>query len=149
MVKALVSLVLVAAIGALPGISWKAPTLREDGSKLKADEIAGYNVYWGFGHGDYQNTINLASTERSSLIPVEAAGIHCAVVTTIDRQGRESLYGKEVCVNGDRPKQPFNIRISQGDLSGYLDQLLSFYGFRKNGSVGFIVGKGVWMPQFT
>ena len=83
----------------LLGISWTAPSEREDNSALSLSEIAGFRIYYGTEAGDYQNQIDI-NDSSSSQAQVEdlASGTYYVVVTTVDTDGRESLYSPEVVI---------------------------------------------------
>lgn len=90
-------------------LSWVAPTEREDGSLLSPDEIAGYRVYWGAETENYQNQINVEGNTTSIEYDFPI-GDTFLVVTTIDTDGRESLYSIEKFF----PVQPVKPRAPTG-----------------------------------
>jgi hypothetical protein len=86
------------SVVAIPNVlSWTAPSQREDSSPLQLSEIAGYKIYYGTTQGVYPNAIDI--TDGSAVqaeMPTLSAGTYYVVVTTIDTNGRESLYSQEV-----------------------------------------------------
>lgn len=81
-------------------ISWQIPLQREDGSPLTQSEISAYRIYYGDRLGDYQNVIEISSPELTqvdfhSFLP----GRHYAVMTTLDKQYRESRYSAVIEIN--------------------------------------------------
>jgi VCBS repeat-containing protein len=78
-------------------LSWVAPVEREDGSAISMAEIAGYRVYYGVSSGAYTNEVmvNGGSTMSVTLRNL-SSGRYFLVVTTIDTDGRESVYSLEV-----------------------------------------------------
>ncbi len=80
-------------------LSWVAPSEREDGSGLSLSEIAGFRVYYGTKSGDYSNTIDIddPSVTQTVLASI-SSGTYFVVVTTVDTEGRESLYSSEVVI---------------------------------------------------
>lgn len=81
------------------GIKWVAPSERDDGSVLSLSEIAGYRVYYGEVSGVYTDLVviddSAAIQAKLGAIP---SGEYFVVVTTIDTDGRESVYSAEVGV---------------------------------------------------
>ena len=83
----------------LLGLSWTAPSEREDNSALSLSEIASYHIYYGTEAGDYQNQIDVNdSSSTQAQVEGLASGTYYAVVTTVDTDGRESLYSPEVVI---------------------------------------------------
>ena len=80
-------------------LSWVAPAEREDNSNLSLSAIAGYKVYYGTTQGQYPNsaTINDGTAAGYTFTGLPAGTYHF-VVTTIDTEGRESLYSSEVTI---------------------------------------------------
>lgn len=80
-------------------LSWVAPAEREDNSALSLSAIAGYKVYYGTTQGQYPNSVTVndgtATGYTFNDLPV---GTYYLVVTTIDTEGRESLYSSEVTI---------------------------------------------------
>ena len=80
-------------------LSWIAPDQREDGAEFYPSlELAEYRVYYGSKPGDYQNQVDIIDGFTDAQVASIPAGIYYAVVTAVDKQGRESLYSEEVKV---------------------------------------------------
>lgn len=81
-------------------VAWNAPLQREDGSSLALSEIAEYRVYYGTKKGNYNHVIvvdgNSTLEAKDSSVP---AGKYYVAVTTVDSDGRESSYSKEIIVS--------------------------------------------------
>lgn len=83
-------------------LNWIAPSGREDGSGLSLSEIGGYRLYYGVESGNYQSQIEIndSSADKVELIGIGIPrGTYYVVMTTVDMDGRESLYSSEVVVN--------------------------------------------------
>jgi len=98
-------------------ITWTAPTQREDNTPLLLSEIGKFNIYYGTVSGDYQDTIavdlNFATSYEIINPPKEDLYF---VLTTVDTDGRESVYSTEVFfefIEGI-PESVENIRIYFG-----------------------------------
>jgi len=79
------------------GLTWAAPSEREDGTGLSLSEIAGYRIYYGTEAGDYQNKIDINDTSADQAQVTDlAVGTYYVVMTTIDTAGIESSYSLEV-----------------------------------------------------
>jgi len=79
------------------GITWVAPSEREDGSALSLAEIAGYRIYYGDETGEYPNRFDIDNSIAGNVDLSEiSSGKYFAVVTTVDTDGRESAYSVEV-----------------------------------------------------
>jgi len=82
-------------------LSWAAPAEREDGSGLNLTEISAYQVYYGTEAGNYPNKIKVdscaCSSEGTQIANISPGKYH-VVVTTIDTDGRESVFSAEVVV---------------------------------------------------
>ena len=81
------------------GLTWTAPSEREDSSGLSLSEIAGYRIYYGVEPQNYQSQIDV---NDGSAVQAQVSGIsrgtYYVVLTTIDVDGRESAYSSEVIV---------------------------------------------------
>ena len=80
-------------------ITLTAPTTREDGKGLSLSEIAGYRVYYGTASGDYHSQVELPPVANQTFNFADLdlnSGRYFAVVTTVDVDGRESLYSDEM-----------------------------------------------------
>jgi hypothetical protein len=75
--------------------SWTAPTQREDSSSLLLSEIAGYRIYYGTTSKDYTNSIFVSNSSATNYLVTGLTGKNYFVITTIDTDGRESLYSSE------------------------------------------------------
>ena len=78
------------------GISWTAPSEREDVTPISLSEIAGYRVYYGTETGVYQNQLAVDGSVTLATISGLSSGTYYVAVTTIDTEGRESAYSQEV-----------------------------------------------------
>ena len=78
-------------------LSWVAPSEREDNNPMSLSEIAGYKVYYGATQGNYNNSINIndGAAEGYTFNNL-SSGTYYFVVTTYDREGRESKYSTVV-----------------------------------------------------
>jgi len=80
-------------------VSWVAPSEREDNSGLSLSEIAGYRIYYGVESGNYQSHLDVsdgsAVQAQISEIP---SGTYYVALTTVDVDGRESMYSSEVVI---------------------------------------------------
>jgi hypothetical protein len=83
--------------GTTSGLSWVAPTEREDGTALPLSAIAGYRIYYGLGSGVYNYQIDVNDpTATQDQLPSLFPGKYFIVMTTIDTDGRESEFSQEV-----------------------------------------------------
>ena len=83
--------------GTTAGLSWTAPTERADGSALALSAIAGYRVYYGLETGIYHGQIDINDyIATQSQLPSLPSGEYFIVITTIDTDGRESVFSYEV-----------------------------------------------------
>ena len=80
-------------------LSWVAPSEREDGTGLSLSEIAGFRIYYGAETGVYQNQLNVNdSSATQAVLASIPSGTYFVVVTTVDTEGRESVFSSEVVV---------------------------------------------------
>jgi len=89
-------------------LSWLPPTERENGDALPEADIAGYNVYYtSTKSGDYINSVFVSggNTNAYKLLMPDATK-YFIVVTTVDTDGRESSYSKEVSKEYAKPSKP-------------------------------------------
>ena len=85
--------------GSSPALSWVAPSERDDGSALSLSEIAGFRIYYGIEPGNYSGTISIDDhTATQAVFAGVPPGTYFTVLTTVDADGRESLYSREVVV---------------------------------------------------
>lgn len=81
------------------GVTWTAPSQREDGNPLALSEIQSFRIYYGTAAGDYQHQIDvIGSAIDETQVEGIPAGTYYVVVTTVDTAGRESLYSDEVVI---------------------------------------------------
>ena len=82
-------------------LSWTAPVAREDQSPISMAEISGYRIYYGTKTGDYSQSVevNDAYTDVVTLDNLILAETYYVVVTTIDTDGRESVYSDEMVLS--------------------------------------------------
>jgi hypothetical protein len=82
-------------------LSWAAPYGREDNvTRITLNEIAGYNIYYKSAMGTYRDQVPIYIDDSNNVanirvrlgdIPVRS-GTYSVVVTTIDIDGRESVF---------------------------------------------------------
>jgi len=81
-------------------LSWVPPTEREDGTPLLDNEICCYRIYWGTTPGNYINQIDIdGAVDSYSDITEFPPNIIYLVLTTIDTDGRESMYSSELVLD--------------------------------------------------
>ena len=75
-------------------VDWATPSERADGSILPQSEIRGYRVYYGQESGNYTDQLDINDNAAEQIVvPIEpGSGAYFFVVTTIDVEGRESVY---------------------------------------------------------
>ena len=107
----LLIMIATTAIAEIVGFSGVTPTEREDNTPLGLSEIDGFRIYCGNTPGDYQDMVFI----KGATLPDTAweldspIGTRYCVITTLDIDGRESLYSEEVTVvveGKSRPKPP-------------------------------------------
>ena len=80
-------------------LGWVAPSVREDNSVLVLSDIAGFRIYYGTSSGDYSNSIYIGDhTATQAVLDGLPSGTYFVAVTTVDVNGRESLYSAEVVI---------------------------------------------------
>ena len=80
-------------------LSWVAPSAREDNSVLVLSDIAAFRIYYGSSSGDYSNTIDIIDhTATQAVLAGLPSGTYYVAVTTVDVDGRESIYSDEVVI---------------------------------------------------
>ena len=83
----------------VPALTWIAPSEREDGTVLILSEIAGFRVHYGTSSGNYSDTIEINDhTTTQAVLDSIPSGTYYVVVTTLDTDGRESIFSAEVLV---------------------------------------------------
>ena len=76
-----------------PTLSWVAPSEREDDTALSLSEIGSYRIYYGVETGNYQVRIEINDpTATQAQVTEIPPGTYFAVVTTVDSEGRESIW---------------------------------------------------------
>lgn len=77
---------------------WTAPMFREDDTPFDAStEVGSYNIYYGTTSGEYNETINVAGNTLYKDLDFNVLALpFYAVMTTVDNDGRESVYSDEV-----------------------------------------------------
>lgn len=79
-------------------VDWQAPTHREDNTTvLTSQEIGGYRIYYGNEPGVYNNVADVtdAATLQVTVSGLQSETTYHFVVTTFDKDGRESLFSDE------------------------------------------------------
>jgi len=134
-VAVIVALIFINVLAASIGLTWVAPTQREDGTPLNPSEIAGYRIYYGTAPGDYQTQITVNDPYATSFtIGGLAPATYYFVMTTIDTDGRESLYSSEIVMviqgSGAFPNTVTNIILTIGTTpTRTIDRLQALYKF--------------------
>ena len=84
-------------------LNWVAPSEREDNSGLSLSEIAGYRIYYSAESGGYQSQnkldVNDGSVTQAQISGLLPSGTYYIAVTTVDTEGRESLFSTEVVIS--------------------------------------------------
>ena len=81
-------------------LSWIAPAEREDGSPIAMSEIAGYRIYYGETEGDYSNEVDVSDGDTMQVtLKNLPAGTYYIVLTTLDSDGRESIFSETIIAN--------------------------------------------------
>lgn len=70
-------------------VYWSAPTLREDGSALAPEEIAGYEVYHLDGDSGEMDIVEVDSEDTEHRLPL-TAGTHEVGIAAVDVYGVKS-----------------------------------------------------------
>ena len=100
-------------------LTWIAPVEREDTTAFSENEIAEFRVYYGTATGDYQTVVNVGRADTSAATPINltltlpTGFTYYFVVTTVDLEGRESLYSTEVSIpmEHERPNAPSGVIV--------------------------------------
>jgi hypothetical protein len=81
-------------------LSWVAPSTREDNTPIALSEITGYHIYYGTAPDDYTNQVDIddGSAVQKTLTGLPS-GTYYIVITTIDIDGRESLFSDVTTIN--------------------------------------------------
>lgn len=81
-------------------LSWSAPQTREDGSALKAGQIAGFRIYYRLRHENGFSVIPVDSPSRTSQPLTDLPpGAYEFAITTVDAEGLESRRSAPVLVD--------------------------------------------------
>jgi hypothetical protein len=80
----------------IASLTWAAPSEREDNTPISLSEIAGYRIYYGTAPGDYQYEIEINDAYNDVVDISLLQGTYYAVITTVDVDGRESVFSEEV-----------------------------------------------------
>ena len=83
----------------IASLTWAAPSEREDNTPISMSEIAGYRIYYGTTQGDYQYEIEINDAYNDVADIGLLQGTYYAVITTVDVDGRESVFSEEVILN--------------------------------------------------
>lgn len=79
-------------------LNWEAPTENVDGTPLT--DLAGYNIYYGFGSNNYTQSmagISASSTNQNLNVPgVESGSSIYIAMTAYDFDGNESTFSNQV-----------------------------------------------------
>jgi len=123
--KKLLFLLLIPAIAFASVISFTVPTQRMDSTPLLYKDIAHYNVYCGDKTGNYvrkdtvaspATKITILTVDWSKLKSAINPGKNYCVLTTVDTNGRESVYSNEVVVNNNAAAAPKPPMIPAGTI---------------------------------
>ena len=80
----------------IASLSWVAPSEREDNTPISLSEIAGYRIYYGTAPGDYQYELEISDAYNDVVDISLLQGTYYAVITTVDVDGRESVFSEEM-----------------------------------------------------
>lgn len=89
-------------------IAWTPPTSRADNTALSLNEIQGYKIYYGTSKSNYSQSIVITGGNvKNYQLSLNVSSTYYIVLTTIDTDGRESVFSieKEVFVPA-RPSKP-------------------------------------------
>ena len=100
-------------------LTWVAPVEREDNTAFAETEIAEFRVYYGIATGDYQTTVSVSRPDANAVTPesltltLPTGFTYFFVVTTVDLDGRESMYSTEVSIplDHENPKAPTGVIV--------------------------------------
>lgn len=107
------SVAIAAVVNSTMDVTWDPPTQRVDGSNLPPSEIREYNIYV---NASYHSTVD--GQETTAGVVVNGAGNYCINVTTVDQDGRESVFSNEKCITIEvtNPKAPVLISIGLSSI---------------------------------
>ena len=81
-------------------VTWTAPLFREDNSDLLGTDISAFRIYYGTTSGDYQTTVEITDSSQIEItLKTLARNTYYFVLTTVDLEGRESLYSEEAILS--------------------------------------------------
>ena len=101
------------------GLTWVETDQREDGTVFTEDQTKEYRVYYGTVTGDYQNSVSVIRPDANAVTPLNltlnlpTGFTYYFVVTTVDLEGRESVYSTEVSIplDHENPKAPTGVIV--------------------------------------
>jgi hypothetical protein len=79
-------------------VRWDAPLKNANGTPLT--DLAGYNVYYGKQHQDYESKIRVGNVKEYTITNLAKDVNYYCAVTAYDDAGNESLYSDEVSISG-------------------------------------------------
>ena len=100
-------------------LTWVAPDQREDTTPFFENEIAEFRVYYGTATKDYQTVVNVKRADAGAATPLNltlslpTGFTYYFAITTVDLEGRESLYSTEVSIplDHENPKAPTGVIV--------------------------------------
>lgn len=98
-------------------LTWRAPTINEDGTDLT--DLAGYNVHFGTASGVYTNTVDVGNVNRWEARNLTEGTTYFFAVTAYTESRVESAYSLEVSKTIPLPSYPLDTARS-GSGSGSL-----------------------------
>ena len=107
------------AFAADAGLTWIASDQREDNTAFSENEIAEFRVYYGTVTGNYQTTVSVSRPDANAVTPesltltLPTGFTYYFVITTVDTDGRESMYSQEVSIplEHENPKAPTGVIV--------------------------------------
>ena len=89
-------------------VKFTRPTEREDGTPLKKDEIAGYQIFIDKVPVNHPSGRQLVPRYFDYTLVKVPLGEHTINLTTVDTDGLESLYSNDlvVTIGSDKPGEP-------------------------------------------
>ena len=100
-------------------LTWVGTDQREDGTAFTEDQTKEYRVYYGTVSGDYQTVVKVNRPDANAVTPLNltltlpTGFTYYFVVTTVDLEGRESVYSTEVSIplDHENPKAPTGVIV--------------------------------------
>jgi hypothetical protein len=87
-------------------LSWTPPSQNNDGSPLAVNELANYRIYYGINQSSLNDFIEIEPSQNMSsyIINNNTIGLlnntnYFLAMTTVDNQGRESIFSKVINFN--------------------------------------------------